>query len=131
MVAMGITVSGETEFSIPDIDFFFFESVVFAGIAILIWLYMLIVKKIMYNPFKKTELSRLGAGSCESIGTMTFTFAVGINPILTAPISSAYCLVTMILARIFLKERLTKKQYLCIMLLIVGIAMLALSEIFG
>ena len=29
MVAMGITVSGETEVSIPDIDFFFFECVGF------------------------------------------------------------------------------------------------------
>ena len=36
-----------------------------------------------------------------------------------------------ILARIFLKERLTKKQYLSLALLVGGIALLGVSEIFN
>ena len=91
---------------------------------------MLIIKKQVYNPFKNTELTRFGAAACETLGTMAFTFAVGLNPILTAPITSSYCLVTIILARIFLKERLTKKQYLSLAILIIGIALLGISEIF-
>lgn len=131
MVAMGITVSGETDVTIPDMDFFFFECVVFSAVAILVWLYMLIVKKHVYNPFKKSELVRCGAAAGETFGTMAFTFAVAMNPILTAPITSAYCLVTIILARVFLKERLTKKQYLSLLLLIIGIGLLGISEIFN
>ena len=131
MVAMGITVSGETEVSIPDIDFFFFECVGFAVGATFVWLYLLIAKKYVYNPFKKTELSRCCAGLGDTLGTMSFTFAVGINPILTAPITSSYCLMTIILARIFLKERLTKEQYLSLAFLVVGIAFLGVSEIFN
>ena len=129
MVAMSITVSGEAEASIPDIDFFFFECFGFFVIAIVVWLYMLIVKKYMYNPFKKTELSRLGAATCETLGTLTFTIAVGIRPILTAPIASSYCFVTILLARLFLKERLTKQQYLSVAFVVAGIALLGLSEI--
>jgi drug/metabolite transporter (DMT)-like permease len=131
MVAMGITVSGETEVSIPDMDFFFFECVGFAIATVFVWLYLLIAKKYVYNPFKKTELSRCGAGVCDTIGTMAFTFAVGLNPILTAPITSSYCLVTIVLARIFLKERLTPKQYLSLAFLVIGIALLGVSEIFN
>ena len=131
MVAMGVTVSGETEVSIPDIDFFFFECVGFTVGAIFVWLYLLIAKKYVYNPFKKTELSRCGAGVGDSLGTMAFTFAVGINPILTAPVTSSYCLVTIILARILLKERLTKRQYMSLAFLVVGIALLGVSEIFN
>ena len=131
MVAMGVTVSGETEVSIPDIDFFFFECVGFTVGAVFVWLYLLIAKKCVYNPFKKTELSRCGAGVFDSLGTMAFTFAIGINPILTAPVTSSYCLVTIILARILLKERLTKKQYLSLAFLVVGIALLGVSEIFN
>jgi drug/metabolite transporter (DMT)-like permease len=130
MVAMGVTVSEETEVSIPDIDFMFFECVGFAVIAVLVWLYLLIVKKYRYNPFKKTELTRCGAGVGDTLGTMAFTFAVALNPILTAPITSSYCFVTIILARIFLKERLTKKQYLSLAILVIGIALLGVSEIF-
>ena len=130
MVAMAIMVSGETEATIPDMDFFFFECLAFSLIAIIVWLYMLIAKKYAYNPFRKTEASRLGAAGCESLGTMMFTFAVGMDPILTAPITSSYCFVTIILARIFLKERLTKKQYLSLLFVVVGIALLGISEIF-
>ena len=131
MVAMGITVSEETEVSIPDIDFFFFECLGFLVIGIFVWLYMLIAKKHAYNPFKKTELTRLGAATCETLGTLAFTIAVGISPILTAPITSSYCMVTIILARIFLKERLTKKQYLSVAFVVAGIALLGISEIFN
>ena len=129
MVAVGITVSEETEVAIPDIDFFIFESLGFVIVAICMWLYMLIIKKYKYNPFKKKELVRCGAAAGETFGTMTYIFAVAGNPILTAPITSSYCLVTIVLARIFLKERLTKKQYLSLAFLVVGIALLGVSEI--
>ena len=131
MVAVGITVSEETEVAIPDIDFFIFESLGFFVVAICMWLYMLIAKKYKYNPFKKKELVRCGAATSETLGTMTYIFAVAGNPILTAPITSSYCLVTVVLARIFLKERLTKKQYLSVAFVIVGIVLLGISEIIG
>ena len=131
MVAIGITVSEETSVSIPDIDFFIFECVGFVVVAVLMWLYLLIAKKYTYNPFKKTELVRGGAAIGETFGTMAYIFAAGSNPILTAPITSSYCLVTIILARIFLKERLTKKQYLSLAFLVIGIALLGISEIFN
>ena len=129
MVATGIMVSGETKFSIPDMDYIFFESLAFSVFTFFVWLYMLIVKKYIYNPFKKIELYCFGAATCETLGTTAFTFAVAISPILTAPITSSYCLVTIILARVFLKERLTGKQYLSLAFLVVGIALLGVSEI--
>ena len=129
MVATGIAVSGEAEAEIPEIDYFFFECFGFFVIGIFVYLYMLFAKKHVYNPFKKTELTRLGAATCETLGTLAFTIAVGISPILTAPITSSYCFVTIILARIFLKERLTKKQYLSVAFVIAGIALLGISEI--
>ena len=131
MVAVGITVSEETEVAIPDVDFFIFESLGFVAVALCMWLYMRIVKKYKYNPFKKKELVRCGAAAGETFGTMTYIFAVAGNPILTAPITSSYCLVTIVLARVFLKERLTQKQYFSLALLVVGIALLGVSEIFN
>lgn len=131
MVAAGITVSEETDVAIPDVDFFIFESAGFVVVGIFVWLYMLIVKKYRYNPFKKTELIRCGAATGETFGAMTYIFAVSSNPILTAPITSSYCLVTIVLARIFLKERLTKKQYLSLTFLVMGIILLGISEIFS
>ena len=129
MVATGIMVSGETEYSIPDIDYIFFESLAFFIFTVLVWLYLLIFKKYVYNPFKRKERYSCGAAICETLGTTAFTFAVAISPVLTSPITASYCLVTIILARLFLKERLTKKQYLSLVLLVSGIALLGVSEI--
>ena len=131
MSEIGFTVSDETEIIIPDNDFFIFECMGFALVAVFVWLYMLIVKKYSYNPFQEEELIRCGAATGETFGTMTFIFATAINPVLTAPIASSYFLITIVLARVFLKERLTKKQYLSLAILVVGIALLGLSEIFG
>ena len=52
MVVTGIIVSGETEVSLPEIDYIFFECFTFFVVGILVWLYMLIGKKYVYNPFK-------------------------------------------------------------------------------
>ena len=92
---------------------------------------MLIVKKYIYNPFQEEELLRCGAATSETVGTMAFIFAASINPVLTAPITSLYCLVTIILARIFLKERLNKKQFISLAFLIAGIALFGISGVFG
>ena len=126
----GIITKG-AEASIPAIDFFIFECAGFVLVAICIWIYMLIAKKHIYNPFQEDELIRCGAATSETAGTMAFIFAASINPVLTAPITSLYCLVTIVLGRIFLKERLTKKQYLSLSFVIAGIALLGLSGIFS
>ena len=126
----GIVTAGE-EATIPAIDFFIFECAGFFLVAICIWIYLAVVKKVKYNPFRPEEAVRCGAATGETFGTMTFILAAAINPVLTAPITSLYCLVTIGLARIFLKERLTKKQYVSLAFLVAGIALLGVSEIFG
>lgn len=130
IAVIGITVSDASKYSIPDNDFFIFECAAFVVVAICVWLYMLIVKKHAYNPFDEEELVRFGAASAETGGTMTFIFAAGENSVLTAPITSLYCVVTIILGRIFLKERLTKKQYRTLAVLLIGILFLSIAEIF-
>ena len=126
----GIVTQG-AETSIPAIDFFILECAGFVLAAICVWLYMALVKKYIYNPFREEELIRCAAATGETVGTMAFIFAASINPVLTAPVTSLYFLVTLILARIFLKERLSKKQYISLGFLIAGIVMFGISGIFS
>ena len=124
-------VTANTMSTIPAMDFFIFECLGFATISIFVWIYLFVVKKHAYNPFEPKELLRCGAATGETFGTMTFTLAAAINPVLTAPIASFHCVITILLARIFLKEHLPKKQYLCLGLLLFGIILLGISDIFG
>ena len=69
------------------------------------------------------------AAVCETAGQLTYVYAMASgNGAIAAPIISAVCVVSLILSRIFLKEKLTKKQYLFIGIIIVGILMLAIIE---
>ena len=69
------------------------------------------------------------AAVCETAGQLTYVYAMASgNGAIAAPIISAVCVVSLLLSRIFLKEKLTKKQYLFIGIIIVGILMLAIIE---
>ncbi len=69
------------------------------------------------------------AAVCETAGQLTYVYAMASgNGAIAAPIISAVCVVSLILSRIFLKEKLTKKQYMFIGIIIVGILMLAVLE---
>ncbi len=68
------------------------------------------------------------AAVCETAGQLTYVYAMSGNGAIAAPILSCVCVVSLLLSRIFLKEKLTKKQYLFIGIIIVGILMLAVLE---
>lgn len=71
---------------------------------------------------------KLAAAVCETAGQLTYVYAMSGNGAIAAPMLSSVCVVSLLLSRIFLKERLTKKQYLFIGIIIVGILMLAILE---
>ncbi|SFO56028.1 Uncharacterized membrane protein [Pseudobutyrivibrio sp. JW11] len=68
------------------------------------------------------------AGVCETAGQFTYVYAMSGNGAIAAPIISAVCVVSLTLSRIFLKEKLTRKQYLFLFLVIAGILILATIE---
>ena len=80
----------------------------------------------------KFELPKQGdkaiAAVCETAGQLTYVYAMSGNGAIAAPILSCVCVVSLLLSRIFLKEKLTKKQYLFIGIIIVGILLLAVLE---
>ena len=68
------------------------------------------------------------AALCETAGQLTYVYAMSGNGAIAAPILSSVCVVSLLLSRIFLKEKLTRKQYLFIGIIIAGILMLAVLE---
>ena len=68
------------------------------------------------------------AAVCETAGQLTYVYAMSGNGAIAAPILSSVCVVSLLLSRIFLKEKLTKKQYLFIGIIIAGVLILAVLE---
>ena len=71
---------------------------------------------------------KIAAAVCETAGQLTYVYAMSGNGAIAAPILSCVCVVSLLLSRIFLKEKLTKKQYFFIGIIVVSILMLAVLE---
>ena len=85
------------------------------------------VKKEQFSLLK--EKDRGAAAIFETIGQFFYVFAMSRNAIIVAPLIASYSVFSVLLSRIFLKEKLTQKQYLIVAAVMTGIAMLALSEV--
>ena len=64
----------------------------------------------------------------ETAGQFTYVYALGGVDAVAAPILSSVCVVSLLLSRIFLKEKLSWKTYVFIGIVIVGILLLAVAE---
>lgn len=96
------------------------------GIVALILAIFMFIKKEKLNLIHQRD--KWLAAVCETAGQFTYVYALGGNAIVTAPILSSVCVVSVILSRIFLKEKLSKKQYVAIVTVIAGILLISTTD---
>ena len=84
-------------------------------------------KKVEFGPIPQHK-DKFLAAVFETAGQFTYVYALGGVDAVAAPILSSVCVVSLLLSRIFLKEKLPKKTYLFIGIVIVGILLLAVAE---
>lgn len=92
----------------------------------IIALAFLIAKKQKFT--LKTDYGKGVAALLETAGQYFYVFAMSGRAIIVAPLVSSYCVFSIIFSRMFLKERLPKKQYAAVAVVIAGILMLAICE---
>ncbi|MCA9766514.1 MAG: EamA family transporter [Carnobacterium sp.] len=90
--------------------------------AILAAFYLIVIKKQSFNLFE--ERTKGYAALFETFGQFFYVYAIAGNAIIVTPLISSYSIVSIILSRIFLKEKLTKAQYMVIAVIMVGIFIL-------
>ena len=74
------------------------------------------------------EKDKLFASIFETAGQFTYVFAISSHSVITAPIVACYSALSCLLGRIFLKEKITKWQYLALFFVFLGIVILAIFE---
>lgn len=98
----------------------------FAGICCFI--YVVFIKKDKLVP--KMEAPKYLGAVCETAGQFAYIYAIADTEHLamSAPIISAYCAASVLWGRIFLKEKLSAKHYLMILLIVLGIAIMGFLD---
>ena len=72
--------------------------------------------------------SRMIAAVFETAGQYAYAHVIGGNAVVAAPMIASYCMVSVLLSRVFLKEKLPKSQYVCIFLAFAGILLLGFAD---
>ena len=116
---------GVTEETIEDVANTSYE-LTFALFALGRFIFMK-AKKVKFGPVPQHK-DKILAAIFETAGQFTYVYALSGNGAIAAPIISSVCIVSLLLSRIFLKEKLSWKTYVFIAIVIIGILLLAVSE---
>ena len=101
----------------------------FLMVGIVCAIYVLGVKKQKLVP--KMEVPKYTGAIFETAGQFAYIYALADSrhAALAAPIISSYCVASVLWSRIFLKEKLSIKHYLSILVVVVGIVILGILDI--
>lgn len=100
----------------------------FLFVGVLCFIYVVLIKKDKLVP--KMEAPKYLGAVCETAGQFAYIFAIADTEHLamSAPIISSYCAASVLWGRIFLKEKLSKKHYAMIILVVIGIAIMGFFD---
>lgn len=101
----------------------------FLLMGIISFIYVYIIKREKIS--RKFDIPKVAGALCETAGQFSYIYAIGDNignPTVAAPMISAYCVFSVILSRIFLKEKLSRKHYLIIFTVFAGIILMGIAE---
>ena len=101
----------------------------FFAAGLLSFIYVVLIKKDKLVP--KMEAPKYVGAIFETAGQFCYIYAIADTEHLamSAPIISSYCAASVLWSRLFLKEKLSKKHYLMIVLIVIGIAIMGLLDL--
>lgn len=126
--ADGIILDEEVGLGLGEVDVLILYGLTFLLAGLAAWIFLWIREKKPYNPFAKSELPKAAAACCEEFGQVFYVFAMSRNPVVAAPMVASYCIVSVLLGRLFLKEKLKPAQYVCVFLVIAGIVIIGIND---
>ena len=118
-----MVVSGEGEAS-ANVAY----ELTFLAAGVLCFIYVVLIKKDRLIP--KMEAPKYVGAICETAGQFAYIYAIA-DPehlAMSAPIISSYCAASVLWSRLFLKEKLSWKHYLMIVLVVAGIAIMGVLD---
>lgn len=97
--------------------------------GLICFIYVVLIKRQRLLP--KAEAPKYAGAIFETAGQFAYIYAIADQEhlALSAPMISAYCVASVVWSRIFLKEKLSLKHYLCVALVVVGIVILGVFDI--
>ena len=97
------------------------------AVAIVFAIYVFIIKREKVQV--KSDGTKLLGGICETVGQVFYMMVIVAGYVPGYVIISAYCAVSMVWSRIFLKEKLSAKHYIALAMAFIGILILGFYDV--
>ncbi len=100
----------------------------FLAAGVVCFLYTCVIKRQKLVP--QMEMPKYIAAVFETVGQFAYIYALADTQhvAMSAPIISGYCAVSVLWSRLFLKEKLSRKHYLCILVTVLGIVIMGVFD---
>ena len=124
---------GVTEDTIEDVANVSYQ-LTFLIVAAFLAIYVFVIRKQKLTFYREeghktpTTVHRIVAAVFETVGQLAYVYALSGNAIAAAPVIASYCVASLVFGRIFLREKLTWKQYVAVALVIAGIIIMGVLE---
>jgi len=119
-IVTGICLDTTYGYAMPEGDAIIIIGMEYAVFAFGCWCYIRVREKKAYNPFRKENLPRLLGALADNVGIVFYSYAMAINSVSTDPLLAVYPVLSMIGGRVFMKEKLSTPQYICLLSIIAG-----------
>lgn len=128
-IVIGLAVNESLGYSMPSTDVAIIYGFIYGITALLLWLYLYFKEDIIYNPFNKQSTYIVLGEFSDSFALLFYSMAVSIDAIFTDCIIMLYPVVVMLLSKIYLKEKLNKKQKVALGIILLGMLFIIISEL--
>ena len=123
----GVCLDKNYGFAMPEADGIIIVGMEYALFALGFWIYILIREKKPYNPFTKKSAPRLLGAITDNVAICFYSYAMAINSVSTDPMLAVYPVLVMIGGRVFMKEKVSKVQYIILSGIIAGSILVVLD----
>lgn len=127
-IVTGVCMDKRLGYAMPEGDAVIIGGMEYALFALGFWIFVSIKEKRVFNPLTKRNLPFIGGAICDNVAIVFYAYAMAIDSVATDPLLAIYPVLTVLLSRIILKERLSVKQYLCVALLLSGSVVIVIGQ---
>ena len=128
-IVTGVCLDTEYGFGMPEEDSIIIVGMEYTLFALAFWIYILFKEKKAYNPFTKKSAPRLLGALADNVGIVFYSYAMAMNSVSTDPLLAVYPVFVVIGGRVFMKEKVSKSQYIFLLGIIAGSVMVVVDTI--
>ena len=128
-IVTGVCLDTTYGYAMPEGDSIIIVGMEYAAFALGFWIYINLKEKKIFNPFTKKSAPRILGAVTDNVGIVFYSYAMAMNSVSTDPLLAVYPIFVMIGGRIFMKEKVSKAQYIFLLGIVVGSVLVVVDTI--